>query len=104
MIDWILPGVPPTGKDVRVVLVSILVVRGGRVVAERCYWDQASVLVQIGMLDPALVAKGFLGGRDAASGCRMPVVGREQAEAVAAGEDWEGSVNELVDAVARAKV
>lgn len=52
-IDWLLPGVPPTGRKVEVPLVAIVHFRGGKVAHEHIYWDQASVLVQIGKLDPA---------------------------------------------------
>ncbi len=52
-IDWMLPGVPPTGRRVEVPLVAIVQFRGGKLVHEHIYWDQASVLVQAGLLDPA---------------------------------------------------
>lgn len=51
-IDWMLPGVPPTGKRVEIPLVVIACLRGGKLYHEHIYWDQASVLVQIGLLDP----------------------------------------------------
>ena len=65
-MDWMLPGIPPTGKRVEVPLVAIVRVRNGKVAHEHIYWDQASVLVQIGLLDPA----------------RLPVVGIESAKKV----------------------
>ncbi len=52
-MDWMLPGIPPTGKPVEVPLVAIVRVRDGKLAHEHIYWDQASVLVQIGLLDPA---------------------------------------------------
>jgi carboxymethylenebutenolidase len=52
-IDWMLPGVPPTGRYVEVPLVAIIRFRGDKLYNEHIYWDQASVLVQIGRLDPA---------------------------------------------------
>jgi carboxymethylenebutenolidase len=52
-IDWMLPGIPPTGRRVEVPLVAIVRFRDGKLVHEHIYWDQASVLVQIGKLDPA---------------------------------------------------
>ncbi|MGO4327105.1 dienelactone hydrolase family protein [Cupriavidus sp. 2TAF22] len=52
-IDWMLPGVPPTGKRVEVPLIAIVKFRGDKLYHEHIYWDQASVLVQIGKLDPA---------------------------------------------------
>jgi carboxymethylenebutenolidase len=54
-MDWMLPGIPPTGKRVEVPLVAIVRFRDGKLAHEHIYWDQASVLVQIGLLDPAKV-------------------------------------------------
>ena len=50
-IDWMLPGIKPTGRTVEVPLVAIVQFRDGKVAHEHIYWDQASVLVQIGLLD-----------------------------------------------------
>jgi carboxymethylenebutenolidase len=52
-IDWLLPGVTPTGRRVEVPLVAIVRFQDGKLVHEHIYWDQASVLVQVGLLDPA---------------------------------------------------
>jgi carboxymethylenebutenolidase len=51
-IDFMLPGVPPTGRYVEVPTIAIVKFRGGKLCHEHIYWDQASVLVQIGLLDP----------------------------------------------------
>ncbi len=51
-IDWMLPGIAPTGRKVEVPLVAIVSFKDGKVAHEHIYWDQASVLVQIGKLDP----------------------------------------------------
>jgi len=50
-IDWMLPGVPPTGKYVEVPLVAIVCFRGDKLYHEHIYWDQACVLVQLGLID-----------------------------------------------------
>ena len=50
-MDWMLPGIAPTGKRVEVPLVAIVRFRGNKLVHEHIYWDQASVLVQLGLLD-----------------------------------------------------
>jgi carboxymethylenebutenolidase len=63
-IDWMLPGVKPTGKYVEVPLLAVIFFRGDKLYNEHIYWDQASVLVQIGLLDPKL----------------YPVAGRETAQ------------------------
>ena len=65
-MDWMLPGVAPTGKRVEVALVAIIGFREGKVSHEHIYWDQASVLVQLGLLDASL----------------LPVAGRESAAKV----------------------
>jgi len=54
-MDWMLPGVAPTGKRVEVPLVAIVRLRGDKLAHEHIYWDQASVLVQLGLLDPSKV-------------------------------------------------
>jgi len=51
-VDWMLPGIEPTGRRVEVPLVAIIHFQGDKLVHEHIYWDQASVLVQIGLLDP----------------------------------------------------
>jgi carboxymethylenebutenolidase len=50
-MDWMLPGIAPTGKRVEVPLVAIVQFRDGKLAHEHIYWDQASVLVQLGLLD-----------------------------------------------------
>ncbi|HEX9743595.1 MAG TPA: ester cyclase [Nitrospiraceae bacterium] len=52
-IDWLLPGVPPTGKKVEMAVAVIVGFKNGKISHEHIYWDQASVLVQIGLLNPA---------------------------------------------------
>jgi len=50
-MDWMLPGLAPTGRRVEVPLVAIVRFREGKLAHEHIYWDQASVLVQLGLLD-----------------------------------------------------
>lgn len=58
-MPWMLPGVKPTGKHVAIPLVAIVKFRDGKLAHEHIYWDQASVLVQLGLLnDPALPVRG----------------------------------------------
>ncbi len=54
-MDWMLPGIAPTGKRVEVPLVAIVRFKDGKLAHEHIYWDQASVLVQIGLLDPSML-------------------------------------------------
>ncbi|KAI0114322.1 hypothetical protein GGR51DRAFT_440491 [Nemania sp. FL0031] len=90
-MPWILPGIPPTNKRVEVAVISIVTLRGGKLYHEHVYWDQASVLVQVGLLDPKAVPE-----KARAKGARtLPVVGREAARRLVRGfEDDEGDEGE----------
>ena len=52
-VDFFLPGVKPSGRRVSVPLVAVVGMEAGRVHHEHIYWDQASVLAQVGAIDPA---------------------------------------------------
>ena len=65
-MDWLLPGIAPTGKRVEVPLVAIVRFREGKLAHEHIYWDQASVLVQLGLIDTS----------------KLPVAGVESARKV----------------------
>jgi carboxymethylenebutenolidase len=52
VIDWLLPGVAPTGKPVEMAVAVIVGFKDGKISHEHIYWDQAGVLVQVGLLDP----------------------------------------------------
>jgi len=60
----LLPGVPPTGRPVRLAVCVVGGFKDGKLDHEHIYWDQASLLVQVGLLDPA----------------GLPVLGAEQAD------------------------
>src|SRR5467141_1994342 len=62
-MDWMLPGIAPTGRRVEVALVVIVRFRDGKLAHEHIYWDQASVLAQLGLLD---ADKLPVGGADSA--------------------------------------
>ncbi|MDO8520447.1 MAG: ester cyclase [Deltaproteobacteria bacterium] len=53
MMDWMLPNVPPTNKKVQIGIVVVVRFENNKIAHEHIYWDQASVLVQIGLLNPA---------------------------------------------------
>lgn len=63
-IDYMLPGIPPTGKHVRLPHVVVMKFNGKKIEHEHIYWDQGSLLAQIGLLNPQ----------------HLPVVAHEQAE------------------------
>jgi carboxymethylenebutenolidase len=50
-MPWMTPGIAPTGRHVEVALVVVVEFVGGKISAERIYWDQASVLLQLGVLE-----------------------------------------------------
>ena len=58
-MDWMLPGVPPTGRRVEVGLVVIIQFENDKMASEHLYWDQASVLSQLGILDKVVAAAGI---------------------------------------------
>lgn len=77
-VDWLIPGVAPTNQKLEIPIVLIFTFEQGALASERIYWDQASVLVQLGLLD-----RGTL-----------PVVGAEAAHELTArtlGSDNGGS-------------
>jgi carboxymethylenebutenolidase len=57
-MDWLLPGIPPTGRRLEVPMVAIIQFEGDKIAHEHLYWDQASMLVQIGLLDRSLPVRG----------------------------------------------
>lgn len=64
VMDTMLPGVAPTGKHVCLPHVVVVKFVGGKVAHEHIYWDQASLLAQVGLLDASA----------------LPVTGVEQAK------------------------
>src|SRR3989338_4891602 len=62
-IDYMLPGIPPTGKQVELAHIVVMKFKGNKIAHEHIYWDQGSLLAQVGLLDPKL----------------LPVVGLQQA-------------------------
>lgn len=58
-MDWVLPGVPPTGKPIEFAMVVVVYTENGRISAENLYWDTASILKQAGLItDPKLPILG----------------------------------------------
>ena len=83
-MDWLLPGVPPTNKPVEIAIVTVIQFQDGKMASERIYYDQASLLVQLGLLDPQ----------------KLPVAGVETARKVL---DDELPSNELMKRTLRDK-
>jgi carboxymethylenebutenolidase len=76
-LDIMLPGIPPTGRRIAVPVVVVVGFADGKVSHEHIYWDQATVLVQAGLIDPD----------------DLPVAGSEQANALL---DQRRPKNELI--------
>ena len=96
VVPWMLPGVPPTDKKEEVAMVSVVCIRGPKLYHEHIHWDQATVLVQIGLLDPKLVPKTFKTAEEGREKevTRLPVLGAEAAHKVA--DEHDGKSNELI--------
>ncbi|KPI39487.1 uncharacterized protein AB675_5076 [Cyphellophora attinorum] len=95
-IPWMLPGIPPTDRQVEVILVSVVCIRGGRLYHEHIHWDQATVLVQVGLLDPKLIPDTFKTtekGREKEVK-QLPVCGKEAARKGV--NEKDGRSNQLI--------
>jgi len=90
-MPWLLPGVPPTNKYVEVALVSLVCIRGGKLYHEHIYWDQATVLLQTGLLDPENIPKAM---KDKGLEV-LPVAGKESARKV--WDEKSEPSNEMID-------
>ncbi len=76
-MDWFAPGIEPTGKKLAVPHVGIIAFEGGLIASEHIYWDQATVLAQMGLIDAGL-----------------PVMGMEQGDRL---RDPDAPANQLID-------
>lgn len=93
-VPWMLPGVPATGKRVDIIIVAVVCIRGQKLYHEHIHWDQASVLVQVGLLDPLLVPATFKTTKKGAEKevDELPVVGPEGALKVVDEENGESNL------------
>ncbi|KAL4865418.1 hypothetical protein BDV12DRAFT_174686 [Aspergillus spectabilis] len=85
VVDWLLPGIPPTGKPLRIPFTSVVNIRGDRLYHEHIAWDQATVLVQLGLLPeylpfPYPLADGRVPGPGKRFEYRVPAAGVETAD------------------------
>ena len=62
-MDWVMPGVPPTGKRIEFAMVVVVYTEGDKISAENLYWDSATILKQAGLLPDS----------------KLPVLGAESA-------------------------
>jgi carboxymethylenebutenolidase len=63
VMDALLPGVAPSGRHVSLPVVVVVKFHEGKVAHEHIYWDQASLLAQVGLLNQST----------------LPITGAEQA-------------------------
>jgi carboxymethylenebutenolidase len=70
-LDWMIPGVPATGKHLEIVVVGIINFEGDKIASEHLYWDHGSILAQLGVIDAT----------------KVPVLGAESARTLLA---WSG--------------
>lgn len=79
-----IPGIPPTGKFLRIPFTAIVNIRGDRLYHEHISWDQATVLVQLGLMPEYLPYPYALEGRLPAPGkrfeYRVPAEGVQSAQ------------------------
>lgn len=99
-VDWLLPGIPPTGKYLEIPFTSIVGMRGDRLCHEHIHWDQGTAMRQLGLLPEWLKFPYPIDGKDAGEGkryeVRAPTTGVETARKLVD----EGSLdsNELMKA------
>lgn len=84
LISASLPGIPPTGKYLRIPFTAIVNIRGDRLFHEHIAWDQATALRQLGILPTHLPASPSAAGQESAdpieTQIRLPVAGAGTAE------------------------
>ncbi|PPQ65938.1 hypothetical protein CVT26_010700 [Gymnopilus dilepis] len=79
-VDWLLPGVPATGKKIEIPMIAVVNVRGDRLYNEHIWWDQATVIRQAGILPSHLPFSGPNAVSDVSPPLlRLPVAGAETA-------------------------
>jgi len=91
-IDWLLPGVPPSNKKLAIPMLGVVNFRGDRLYHEHIWWDQATALVQVGVL-PSHLPYSHPDGNKV---LRLPVAGAESARLLA--DETDGTSNEMLGA------
>ncbi|KAJ5656079.1 hypothetical protein N7507_008029 [Penicillium longicatenatum] len=85
MVDWLIPGIPPTGKKLRIPFMAVVNIRGDRLYHEHITWDQLTVLFQLGLMPEYLpILYSLPNGPTAPPGSkleyRVPGAGQETAD------------------------
>jgi carboxymethylenebutenolidase len=58
-MDWFLPGVRPAGRKAELIVAGFIQFDGGKIAHEHAYWDQATVLSRLGVLNHPLAMGGM---------------------------------------------
>lgn len=93
-VDWLLPGVPPTGKKLAIPMIAVVNIRGDRLYNEHIWWDQGTALNQAGILPshvPFVDPQAPEGAPRAM--LRLPVIGAESANMLV--DESKGKSNEM---------
>lgn len=91
VVDWLLPGVPPSGRKLAIPMMSVVNVRGDRLYHEHIWWDQAGALKQVGIL-PTHVPYPPPDGKH---NLRLPIAGIEAARLLV--DETAGRSNEMLE-------
>lgn len=81
-MDWVLPGIPPTGRRIEFAMVVVVHTDGDRIAAENLYWDNATILQQAGLITDT----------------KLPILGAESARNMLS---HTAPLNELIRRTAR---
>ncbi|KAL1681289.1 hypothetical protein EV122DRAFT_205851 [Schizophyllum commune] len=90
-VDWLLPGVPPTGKKMEIPMMGVINVRGDRLYHEHIWWDQGTALKQAGLLPDILEVPTANGPRK----LKLPVADEACARLLV--NESDGVCNEMLD-------
>lgn len=88
------PGVPPTNIKVHLPMMSVVTLRGDRLASERIWWDQATLLSQLGLLPSHVPWSSSSSLSNEEEFIRLPVSGLEQAGKLV--DEGEGESNEMM--------
>ncbi|KAF5370068.1 hypothetical protein D9758_001389 [Tetrapyrgos nigripes] len=90
IVDWLLPGIPPSGKKLEIPFVAVVNVRGDRLYHEHIWWDQGTALMQAGII-PSHIPHPLPNGQQR---LRLPVAGVECARLLV--DETDGKSNEMM--------
>ncbi|KAL1741765.1 hypothetical protein HDZ31DRAFT_44713 [Schizophyllum fasciatum] len=90
-VDWLLPGIPPTGRKMEIPMLGVINVRGDRLYHEHIWWDQGTALKQAGLLPDILTVPTPNGPRK----LKLPVADEACARLLV--NESDGVCNEMLD-------